>query len=397
MSLTIRYGDATYAIHPEFAALREPQSPQPGEPHLIRVRWTFAGTALADGAAALRAARESLLAALTPAGRDLVLTEGGVEADRIDAASAVEGPRLASIEFPRALPGAYRAGLDFHAVMEALLPAGEGDNKVEGYRLRAETDDAGRETLIKEGRIDVTDAANLAAHHAAADPGVPNGWQRTAQGSETAGDGRRVDYRFENRRAFRDLPAGVLSGGYARAESAEGGARRVTLSGLFFGPLARQAAEALRPAGAGVVVEESLEVNEFDRSARFRYVSDEPAAAANGAGAGDLLRFSETFRFATRRTFVDHRPLRRGAAPYRQEIGGPVYEVIQEGEAAGARAWPAPSAPLSEGDLLEQEVRYDAPLPGAAGAANPAAYPVRWRYRMTPLLRPVARPPPARR
>jgi hypothetical protein len=86
-------------------------------------------------------------------------------------------------------------------------------------------------------------------------------------------------------------------------------------------------------------------------------------------------RLSESVSTSVKRHVVDLPLLAPNSPPWRQEIGGPAFEVLQEGEAAAADYVDA-HAPAFPFDVIERRVSY---------VRESGLCVTRWRYLMRPL------------
>jgi len=82
---------------------------------------------------------------------------------------------------------------------------------------------------------------------------------------------------------------------------------------------------------------------------------------------------TESISTTTRRRIIELPVLAPNVPAWRQEIGAPIFEVIQEGEAGGAD-YPLPQPPLYLAEVFERRVIY----------AREAQCITRWRYVMRP-------------
>ena len=82
---------------------------------------------------------------------------------------------------------------------------------------------------------------------------------------------------------------------------------------------------------------------------------------------------TESIASTTRRRIVELPVLAPNVPAWRQEIGAPIFEVIQEGEASGAD-YPLPQPPLYLAEVFERRVIY----------AREGRCITRWRYVMRP-------------
>lgn len=91
---------------------------------------------------------------------------------------------------------------------------------------------------------------------------------------------------------------------------------------------------------------------------------------------------TESISTTTRRRIIELPLLAPNAPAWRQEIGAPMFEVLQEGEAKGAD-YPLPQPPLFLADVFERRVVY----------AREGDCVTRWRYLMRPAAYVPAKAP----
>jgi hypothetical protein len=91
---------------------------------------------------------------------------------------------------------------------------------------------------------------------------------------------------------------------------------------------------------------------------------------------------TESISTTTRRRIIELPVLAPHAPAWRQEIGAPMFEVLQEGEAKGGD-YPLPQPPLFLADVFERRVVY----------AREGDCVTRWRYLMRPATYVPAKAP----
>lgn len=97
------------------------------------------------------------------------------------------------------------------------------------------------------------------------------------------------------------------------------------------------------------------------------------AALQNAAPEAAPVSRTESISTTTKRRIVELPVLAPNVPAWRQEIGAPMFEVIQEGEASGAD-YPPPSPPLYPAELFERSVKF----------STQSDYVTRWHYVMRP-------------
>ncbi len=105
------------------------------------------------------------------------------------------------------------------------------------------------------------------------------------------------------------------------------------------------------------------------RTVNLEFEATLQAAATEAAPVSRTESISTT----TRRRIVELPVLAPNVPAWRQEIGAPMFEVIQEGEASGAD-YPPPSPPLYPAELFERSVKF----------STASDRVTRWRYVMRP-------------
>jgi hypothetical protein len=225
--------------------------------------------------------------------------------------------------------------------------------------LRAKTGEPAR--LIHRGRAVLRRGEDPADHEQALLPGTETGWRRVNARTTREPNVPALEYETTDEQVFHPLPAGVEDGHYAITES--GGVR--TIKGFFVGPGADARAFELAPLNA---TRHEVTRNPFQRRVDFEY--QEPAV-------GDAHPMAETLTFTTTRKVIDHPLLSANRPAYRQQVGAPQTEIIQEGASAGHDRHPSPPAPRFAADLIERRVHYSVPHPDAPADQR---FVTRWRY-----------------
>lgn len=162
-----------------------------------------------------------------------------------------------------------------------------------------------------------------------------------------------LEYEVEDEQVFTPLPGGVDDGHYVASEfiDTEGRALRA-LSGFFVGASARARALELRPASERLV-STRIAANPFTRRVDFEFVE-----LLEEAGS---LALTETLSFTTTRRVIDHPLLDTALPAYRQQVGAPQTEIIQQGSAVGDGRHVSPPAPRYAAELVERHVEYSLP------------------------------------
>lgn len=264
------------------------------------------------------------------------------------------GPTLAKVTEHDAAPGEAhgqrRVTLEFSATLQ------DANAAVQSQAVTVVSDQSAGQPaqLVTRGRI-VLRAGELSADHENLLPAVVTGYRRVRQATTRDATVPSLDYETVDEQVFRALPGGVDDGHYVVSDSIgrEGRPTRTT-SGFFVGASAKARAHELR-ASEDRLVAERVDENPFTRRVDFEFVE-----FIDGTESVAAL---ETLSFTTTRRVIDH-PLLDDALPvYRQQVGVPQTEVVQEGSAVGAGRHPSPPSPRYGSDLLERRVQYSLPHP----------------------------------
>jgi hypothetical protein len=361
MSLILHFGTAVLGPARTLAVSREFAAPDTIE------RWRVE----LELAAATPAALEPVLTTirtLQGATAPLQLLHDGAAVRVLALADCRKGPLLEAIREHDPAPGeahnSRRLTLDFHAIMQ-------GPSAVQAHALVVKVAITAGEPvrLVTTGRAVLRSGEDPATHEAALLPAPAPGHRRVRQAVARDAVAPTLEYETHDEQVFTTLPAGVEDGHYVISEqmTTDGRALRV-VSGFFIGAGAKSRALELRPANERIT---SCRVSEnpFTRRVDFEFVE-----LADQTGA---LALTESLSFTTTRRVVDH-PLLYAALPaYRQQIGSPQTEVIQEGSAIGNGRHAAPPAPRFGADLIERRVHYSLPHPGLPAERR---WVTTWRY-----------------
>lgn len=304
--------------------------------------------------AATPAALEAVLAplhGLTGAQRDVGVSAGGADVRTLAVADCRQGPKLESVTERDAAPGdahnRRQVSLTFRAQLQDAATAVQAHSQSLSVLRRAGEPDRLRFT----GRAVLRRGEDPAVHEAALLPALLAGYRRVKTVTTRDVATPALAYEAEDELAFMPLPAGVEDGHYVISESIDAQGRLVRgVAGFFTGPGALAQANALR-AGRGVV-----RSNPFTRRVDFEFQEILPDALGHAA-------FTETLAFTTTRRVIDHPLLAHGAPAYRQQVGAPQTQIVQQGSAIGDGRHPSPPPPRYVADLLERQVKYSVPHP----------------------------------
>lgn len=317
--------------------------------------WTLTLEPQAATADALEDTLASLRAKIGATG-DLALGDSRTLAQ----ADCREGPTLIRVDEADPAPGDVHGKRRLRLTFEATLQDSSQAVQHHAATQRVITQAGALITLQTRGRIVLRNGEDPALHESEIVP--PGAGCRRVRSAITR-DASRLEYETEDEQVFTPLPSGVDDGHYVISESRDAEGRLIrTLSGFFTGPGAR--AQALALGGEGVIRE-----NPFTHRVDFELreaISD-----------GGHLALTETLSFTTTRRVVDHPLLAAGAPAYRQVIGGPQTEIIQQGSAHGEQSHPSPPPPHYAADLIERQVHYSVPSPNQPPEQR---WQTRWRY-----------------
>ncbi|MCA8936357.1 MAG: hypothetical protein KDB68_09120 [Planctomycetes bacterium] len=264
------------------------------------------------------------------------------------------GPTLANVTEHDAAPGEAhgqrRVTLEFSATLQ------DANAAVQSHvaSVRSIQPAAQPAQVVTEGRIVLRGGEDPADHETLL-PDVAEGFRRIRQTTTRDATVPSLVYETLDEQVFRALPGGVDDGHYVVCDSIgrEGRPLR-TISGFFVGASAKARALELR-AGDDRLIAQRVDENPFTRRVDFEFVE-----WTDGSQSVAAL---ETLSFTTTRRVIDH-PLLDDALPaYRQQIGVPQTEIVQEGSAVGAGRHPSPPAPRFNADLIERRVQYSLPHP----------------------------------
>jgi len=322
--------------------------------------------------AATPAALETIVAALHDAEGttgELKLQADGSDVRTLAAADCRLGPTLAKITEQDRAPGEAhnrrRISLEFQATLQDAASAVQSHRyvvRIVAEAGRPERIVTGGQAVLRKGEVPADDEALVL-------PVLAGGFRRVRQVVTRDVRIPSIEYEVADEQVFRALPGGVDDGHYVISESLSRDGRPVrTISGFFTGVSARPRALELR-ADDDHLVNARIDENPFTRRVDFEFVE-----LLDGTEA---IASTETLTFTTTRRVVDH-PLLDDALPaYRQQIGAPQTEVVQEGSAVGSGRHPSPPAPRFAADLLERRVQYSLPHPGLPADQR---WVTTWRY-----------------
>jgi hypothetical protein len=361
MSLILQFGVNVLGAAASLAVSREAAAPESAETWRVEL----------DIEAVTPAALEPAIAAIralqgTQAG--LQLLYGGAPVRTLAVAGCRLGPVLHGLREHDLVPddahNLRRLTLEFRATLQTASAVQSHDFVVSAIMAAG----APARLLIR-GRAVLHAGEDPATHEAMLLPAIPAGYRRARLATTRDALGPTLEYEAQDEQVFTALPGGVDDGHYVISEhvTADGRALR-TLAGFFVGVGARSRALELRPPDERIAASRVSE-NPFTRRVDFEFTE---------LGASDgTLALTESLTFTTTRRVIDHPLLDTALPAYRQQVGSPQTEVVQEGSAIGSGRHATPPAPRFAADLIERRVHYSLPHPGLAAERR---WVTTWRY-----------------
>jgi hypothetical protein len=361
MSLTLKFAGATLGTAAKLTVVRTGVTPDVEEVWQVEIGLE----------AATPAALEPLAQALKDAEAttgELKLQADGADLRTLALADCRLGPTLFDVKERDDAPGEAhnrrRVTLEFRATLQDAASAVQSHR----YTVRVAT------TAGQPPRVVTTGIAILRKGEVPADiepvvlPVLASGYRRVRQVVTRNALIPSLEYEVEDEQVFAALPGGEDDGHYIVSEFVDGDGRSLrAISGFFAGPAARSRALELRPGGA--LVSSRVAENQFARRVDFEFVE-----LVESAGT---LALTESLTFTTTRRVIDHPMLDVSLPAYRQQVGAPQTEVVQEGSAVGDGRHVSPPAPRYAVDLIERAVHYSLPH---AGLPADRRWVTTWRY-----------------
>lgn len=361
MSLTLQFGNDALGAVSTLAVNREGPAPDTVE------QWKATIEIEAATPGTLEARLQLLRDAQGTTG-DLKLLHGGTEVRSLAVADARRGPTLTASEAHDTAPGQAhnrrRVTLTFRATVQDAAPVQSHE-----FTIR-ETSEPGRPVrLTTSGLAVFRRGEDPSDHEDTLLPATGGGYRRVRRDVTRDANAPSIKYVTVDEQVFSALPGGVEDGHYVvtEARGGDGQAVRVT-SGFFVGAGAHARALELRP-GDESLLDSRVSQNPFARRVDFEFREQLPDDSH-----GTL---TESLTFTTTRRVVDHPLLDRGLPAWRQQVGAPQTEVVQEGSAIGQGRHAAPPAPRFPTDVVERRVRYSLPHPGLPSDRR---WVTTWRY-----------------
>lgn len=313
---------------------------------------------------------------------DVVLLAGGATVRALATGDCRRGPRLAQVGARDDGPGQAHNRrvlvLVFAATRQAPAQAVQQHTLTQSLLARA----GEPSRLVTRGRALLRRGENPAAHEGALLPAPAAGYRRLRSATTRDAALPALEYECEDEQVFAALPAGVDDGHYVTTlqQDEQGRALRVT-SGFFVGLGALAQARALQPAGPALLGA-TVRENAFARRVDFEF--------RELLHEGDALAGTEALTFTTTRRLVDHPVLGPGQPAWRQEVGAPSTEIVQEGVAVGRSRHASPPPCRFAADVLERRVQYSVPL---AHLPADRRFVTTWRYVSRTRAEAIATPP----
>lgn len=362
MTLTLHFSGSTLGAAGSLDVCRTGKSPEVIERWLIEL----------DVEAATPAALETSLQALRDAqgsSGELKLQADGADVRVLAVADCRIGPTLHAVTERERAPGQAhnlrRVTLEFRATLQEAASAVQSHQ----YTVREATAAGQPARLVTRGTAILRRNENPADHEALLLPVLGTGRRRLRQVVTRDTAVPALEYEVDDEQVFTPLPGGVDDGDYVASEFTDADGRAVrALSGFFVGASARARALELRPSGERLVSSRVAE-NPFKRRVDFEFIE-----LLEEAGS---LALTERLSFTTTRRVIDHPLLDTALPAYRQQVGAPQTEIIQQGSAVGDGRHVSPPAPRYAAELIERHVEYSLPH---AGLPADRRWVTSWRY-----------------
>jgi hypothetical protein len=361
MSLILKFGATALGAATSLAVHRDAAAPDTIE------TWRVELDVEAPTPAALEQSLEAIRA-LQGSHAGLQLLHDGAAVRALAVATCRRGPLLDELHEYDPAPGeahnSRRLTLKFSATLQNALAV-----QAHNFLVRVAVAAGGPARVVTTGRAVLHSGEDPAAHEATLLPTLSAGYRRVRQATTRDAVGPTLEYETQDEQVFAALPGSVDDGHYVVSEAlaADGRALR-TVFGFFVGAGAKGRALELRPADERLASSRVSE-NPFTRRVDFEFVE-----LADQTGT---LALTESLSFTTTRRIVDHPMLDTALPAYRQQVGSPQTEVIQEGSAIGNGRHASPPAPRFAADLIERRVHYSLPYPGLPAERR---WVTTWRY-----------------
>ena len=362
MSLTLKFGTESLGVVTQLRVEQSDTAPE------TRVIWRVELVLDAATPEALEALQQAIREAQATAA-DLKLLDGASEVRSLPSADCRHGPTLKVIAESDTSPGEphnrRKLTLTFEALLQDAAAAVQSNKSVMQVRHAA----GAPATLVHSGKAILRSGENPADHETSVLPAQVNGYRRTLATTTRDVNEPSITYEVEDEQVFTALPGGVDDGHYIVTDSlTEQGVVVRTISGFFVGISARARAEERRPAD-DKLLEARVSENPFTRRVDFEF--------RESVAHSDAVARTESLSFTTTRRVVDHALLNPALPAYRQQIGAPQTEVIQEGSAVGDGRHPSPPPVRFAADLIERRVHYSVPHPALPADRR---WVTTWRY-----------------
>ncbi|MBZ0135665.1 MAG: hypothetical protein K8I27_04775 [Planctomycetes bacterium] len=362
MSLALKFGAEV------LGAIRNLRVESAGDAPEVTETWRVVLQVEAATPGALEADVQRLYAARGATG-DVSLVSGGDDIRTLAVADCRKGPLLANIAELDSAPG------EAHNSRRCVLTL-RGIRQDTGAIVQSHTLDvrlltqAGLPSLIvQSGRAILRKGENPGDHESALLPALAPGHRRVRTVTSRDLNEPALRYEIEDEQVFAALPGGVEDGHYVVTDSLDADGRVVrTISGFFAGASAKARALELRP-GDDRLLSARVSENPFQRRVDFEF--------REHSGEGDVSARAESLTFTTTRRVIDHALLDASLPAYRQQVGGPQTEVIQEGSAVGVGRHASPPPVRYAQDLIERRVHYSIPHPALPPERR---WVTTWRY-----------------
>lgn len=362
MTLTLHFNGAALGAATSLDVCLTGKSPE------VTERWLVELEVEAAAPAALEAALQGLRDAQGSSG-ELKLQADGADVRVLAVADCRLGPTLHAVTERERVPGQAHNRRGVTLEFRATLQDSAGAVQSHQYTVREVTAAGQPARLITRGLAILRRNENPANFEVLLLPMLGASRRRVRQLVTRDTAVPALEYEVEDEQVFTPLPGGVDDGHYVASEfiDTEGRALRA-LSGFFVGASARARALELRPASERLV-STRIAANPFTRRVDFEFVE-----LLEEAGS---LALTETLSFTTTRRVIDHPLLDTALPAYRQQVGAPQTEIIQQGSAVGDGRHVSPPAPRYAAELVERHVEYSLPHGGLPADRR---WVTSWRY-----------------
>lgn len=359
MTLMLKFGDDVLGAVKTISVTRDGEAP-----HVIE---TWRVTAAMD--APTPEARESAMAtarAFQGATDALKLMRNDVALRTLEVTDCRHGPELSTVRETDKYPADAHGQREVTFTFKGTLQDAETAIQSHRFIITTQTKPGRGRRIVTRGQAVIRNGESPGDHVDDVLPVLGAGYRRVVERVARDANEPSIDYETEDEQVFTPLPGGVDDGHYVVTQSLRDGLAVRATSGFFVGSGAHARALELRPPDDRVL-SSRVAVNPFSRRVDFEFQET--------VDDSDAVTLGESLTFTTTRRVVDH-PLLANQN-YRQEIGAPQTEVVQEGSAVGVNRHASPPPARFAGDVIERQVRYSVPHPGQTPDKR---WVTSWRY-----------------